>query len=221
MNKLNWLKKINKAKTVNKFDKVIQLCEDKKVLDVGCVGQDKSYQSELWLHARIKKVSRDLIGSDIDVEGAKVLNSKGFIVFTPDELNAQRDEMKFDVIVMGDVIEHVDNPVEFLNFYSQFLTENGTMLICTPNVLGARYSLQVLFFGNSGTNPEHTFGFEPYTILELFSRSKVEPVSFYWLKEYSKPQNYKQIYIRLHAAFLIFLRKYYHANFMFIVKSKK
>ena len=219
MNKKEWISKFKKANSVNKFEKIVSICEHKTVLDVGCIGQDKSSESEFWLHAKIKKVSTKLIGSDIDKDGIAPLIEKGFEIYTPDNLKESIGNQKFEVIVMGDVIEHVDNPVEFLKFYIQFLSENGIMIICTPNVFGIRYSLQIFFFGQSGTNPEHTFGFEPYTMLELFDRAKIEPVEFLWLKEYSKPANFKQKIIRIKAAFLILLRRYYHANFMFIVKK--
>ncbi|WP_309640374.1 class I SAM-dependent methyltransferase [Flavobacterium sp.] len=40
---------------------------------------------------------------------------------------------KFDLIVMGFILEHVDNPVEILKHYKQFLAPNGRMFIAVPN----------------------------------------------------------------------------------------
>lgn len=220
MNKTDWIQKFKKAATVDKFDKIVDLCRDKNVLDVGCIGQDKSSESEHWLHARIAKVSTSTIGADIDQKGIDSLQGKGYEIYTPEELESKINGKKFDAIVMGDVIEHVDNPVEFLQFYTKYLADDGKMIICTPNVFGIRYTLQIFFFGQSGTNPEHTFGFEPYTMLELFDRASVMPDEFLWLKEYSKAANFKQKFIRMKSAILIWMRKYYSANFMFIVKNK-
>lgn len=219
MNKLDWVKLFKKSTTVDKFEKIIELSKGKTVLDVGCVGQDKSFDNDLWLHSRIKKVASSLIGSDIDESGIQELNSRGYEVHTPENINSMASVKKFDLIVMGDVIEHVSNPTEFIDFYADFLSEDGQILICTPNVFGIRYFLQVLYYGSSGTNPEHTFGFEPYTMLELFSRTKVTPVSFYWLKEYTAPKNLQQKIIRWQSSIVIFLRKYCSPNFMFVVKK--
>jgi 2-polyprenyl-3-methyl-5-hydroxy-6-metoxy-1,4-benzoquinol methylase len=42
-------------------------------------------------------------------------------------------EGKFDVIVLGFVLEHVDNPVEIMNYYRQFLAPKGKMFVTVPN----------------------------------------------------------------------------------------
>ena len=40
---------------------------------------------------------------------------------------------QFDVIVMGFVLEHVDNPAEILAHFRQFLTPNGSLFVAVPN----------------------------------------------------------------------------------------
>ena len=102
MDKEFWIKKFKKADRLDKFSVIVDRCKGKKVLDVGCVGQDKHIDNEDWLHGRIKKVASNLVGADIEPEGIRALNNNGFVVFTPEELEKQ-DE-KYDVIVMGDVI---------------------------------------------------------------------------------------------------------------------
>lgn len=42
-------------------------------------------------------------------------------------------EEKFDVIVMGFILEHVDNPLEILCHFKKFLTPNGKFFIAVPN----------------------------------------------------------------------------------------
>lgn len=46
--------------------------------------------------------------------------------------NFQTDE-KFDLIVMGFILEHVDNPILILKHFSKFLSPNGKMYIAVPN----------------------------------------------------------------------------------------
>ena len=41
---------------------------------------------------------------------------------------------RFDVIVMGFILEHVDNPAEILARYRQFLVPNGTLFVAVPNM---------------------------------------------------------------------------------------
>ena len=41
---------------------------------------------------------------------------------------------RFDVIVMGFILEHVDNPAEILARYRRFLAPNGTLFVAVPNM---------------------------------------------------------------------------------------
>ncbi len=54
-------------------------------------------------------------------------------------------EKKFDVIVMGFVLEHVDNPKIILEKYKKFLKPNGQLFIAVPNAksLNRRYGLEL------------------------------------------------------------------------------
>lgn len=44
-------------------------------------------------------------------------------------------DIKYDVIVVGFVLEHVENPIEILRKYKAFLTNNGSMFIAVPNAM--------------------------------------------------------------------------------------
>ena len=46
--------------------------------------------------------------------------------------NFESDE-KFDVLVLGFILEHVDNPSEILTYYKKFLTLEGKMFVTVPN----------------------------------------------------------------------------------------
>lgn len=52
-------------------------------------------------------------------------------------------EQSFDLIVMGFVLEHVDDPSLLLNKYTQLLTANGRLFIAVPNAksLNRRFGL--------------------------------------------------------------------------------
>ncbi len=44
-----------------------------------------------------------------------------------------QSDKKYDIIEMGFVLEHVDDPQEIINKYKKFLTPNGKMFIAVPN----------------------------------------------------------------------------------------
>lgn len=52
---------------------------------------------------------------------------------------------KFDVIILGDVLEHINNPVEALNHFSTHLKADGYFIISVPNIANWLVRLRLLF----------------------------------------------------------------------------
>lgn len=46
---------------------------------------------------------------------------------------AERNKNKYDVIILTEVIEHIEEPISFLKTLSSLLNSNGTILMTTPN----------------------------------------------------------------------------------------
>lgn len=219
MNKTEIIKGYLSASISIKDDYILTNCKDKKVLDVGCVGQNKFFTSPDWVHAKIKKVATSLIGVDINQDPKSEFEKQGYALVTPEEL--QNTKELFDVIVMGDVIEHVDNLVEFLNFYKTFLNEGGELIITTPNALSIRQTLNVLLYGQPGINDEHTSILDCNTMLELFKRSELQVTDFNWLHEYSNAPKLSRKIVYGISKIMYSMRKYYAPYFVFKVCNPK
>lgn len=79
------------------------------VLDIGCVMHNpENYRSRYWIHKALKAVSRTLIGIDLYDEGVRALRGRGFDIITADAQSFDLDR-QFDVIVAGDVMEHLED----------------------------------------------------------------------------------------------------------------
>ena len=222
MSKEEFFQLIKKASVVNKEDKILELCQGKKVLDVGCIGQDKNIQNRDWLHGKIFKVSKELIGTDINTDLFDELRKHQFQIYTPEEL--AKLSMLFDVIVIADVIEHVNNPVDLLRMYATYLNPTGIIIITTPNAVSARNFTHILFGNFYSVNPEHTFWFCPKTILETIERAGLKYVEFFWMKEYYSFKDSKGVFSKtlyILDLLLLSLRKLFHPNFMLIIKKPK
>jgi len=113
-----------------------------KVLDVGC------NTGELGLEL-IKNKKCIVYGIDYSVSAIEItksnLNKAKVIDLNFDELPFSTD--KFDVIVFGDVLEHIINPDKILNDYKKLLNKNGIIIASIPNVanINIRWNL---FWGN-------------------------------------------------------------------------
>lgn len=217
MNKSFYIKKIKQSHIVNKVDKILEICQDKDVLDVGCIGQDFHYSNIEWLHNKIKNISKKLVGVDINKESIYELKKKQYIIYHKNELKDLR--MKFDVIVISDVIEHVENPVQLLNHYSHFLKKMGKMIVTTPNPFSLRQTFNILLGNDISVNEEHTMWIDPRTFLEILNRTHLSLESFYWLYEYYKIDDLSVIKKILHYIYFLGykIRKYYSPNLMFIL----
>jgi 2-polyprenyl-3-methyl-5-hydroxy-6-metoxy-1,4-benzoquinol methylase len=203
---------------VDKDQFLLERCRGRDVLDVGCVGQDIDYADPNWLHARIAGVSKRLDGVDINAAGVAAVRARGFSMFTPDELRASGQ--RYDAIVMADVIEHVDNPVAFLEFYSGFLRDGGEIIVTTPNPFAAAQALRVLRFNTISVNREHTMWIDPKTFAEIARRSGCEIDDFAWLGDYGAvaTPSVDQRVINTLARALVSLRRYYAPNYLVVLK---
>jgi 2-polyprenyl-3-methyl-5-hydroxy-6-metoxy-1,4-benzoquinol methylase len=106
------------ARTGKRHDKdrtIENYCKDKTVLDVGCIGQDRNFKEPNWLHNKVKGWSKEVDGVDILIEQINELKRNGYNMYSIQELQALKKT--YEVVLMADVIEHVDNPVDFMKLY--------------------------------------------------------------------------------------------------------
>jgi len=99
-----------------------------RIMDVGCGPGDILYL--------LKKVGFDVYGLDISkyaVEAAHKNGLENVIQGMEDKLIEFPDEF-FDCIRGSHVIEHMPDPVKFLNLCRKKLKKNGLLILATPNI---------------------------------------------------------------------------------------
>jgi len=171
-------KKMEKTRLIDRIELIQRYCKGKKVLDVGCVGHTVPPGHPLWLHKRIAEVAGHVLGIDIEAEKVKELRKQGYNVIVADALNRDLGE-KFDVIVAGQIIEHLDNPGIFLENMKKHLLDNGILIITTDNAHGAMFIKDYLL-KRPNINPQHCMFFSRETITELLRRHDFEILEFYY-----------------------------------------
>jgi len=149
-------------------------CRGKSVLDIGCVQHNPaSYQSKYWLHKALKSVASGLCGLDIDKEGVEYLNQRGFDILVADAQNFDLGQ-KFDVIVAGDLIEHLENFSGFLESCIKHMHKDSRLIISTPNPWYWKNIVKAVFFKEISNNPEHTCWLCPRTLRQLVRRHDLD-----------------------------------------------
>lgn len=96
-----------------------------RLLDIGC-----SSGKFLWL---AKRHGWSVSGVELSKDTAQIANYNGLCVHVGDLGSAQFPPFTFDAIHLGDVIEHVRDPEEFLAQASRLLKPEGVIALVTPN----------------------------------------------------------------------------------------
>ena len=103
-----------------------------RVLDVGC-GNGSQLALPLARHgAAVTGVDTDAKSIAHARELARDTHSARFETTSVNELS----EGVFDVVILSEVLEHVNNPGEFLRTAVKHLTEGGVVIVTTPNGFG-------------------------------------------------------------------------------------
>lgn len=159
---------------------IAALVKDKKVLDVGSVGQSEEYC--LW--NILKRNAKTLIG--VDLPSAKDVVVNEFNLTDKAYQHTQADhtkiiygnmetlklDEKFDVIVAGDVIEHVSNQGLFLDNLAEHLSADGQLIITTPNAKWPTVFLK--------PNVTHVLWHDIFTLKQLLSRHSLQITQWFY-----------------------------------------
>lgn len=149
------------------------LARDRRVLDVGVVEHHHSNeQTSNWLHRHLVEVAASCRGVDILEEGVAVLREKGYDVVCHDVTETPLEE-RFDVIIGGEIIEHLSNPGRLVASATEMLEPGGVLVLTTPNPYMIHRSWHA-FRGHYLDSVDHAVLLSPGNIAELAERSGLE-----------------------------------------------
>ena len=166
---------------VDRNEKIIGLVRKKNVLHVGCIGfadssvDEKVSNSEKTLHAAITKSAANAIGIDNDCQTIAELNDLGVfenvICGDAERLSEIRvlDNKKLDIVVAGDIIEHLSNPGLMLDGIRNLIDETGVLVVSTPNSFGFVAWIKFMF-NRFKEGEQHVLCFNEITLEQLLVR---------------------------------------------------
>lgn len=105
----------------------LPVVRDGRLLEIGC-GSGRDLQV-------LKSIGWEAEGIDPDPGAVEVAKSKGLNARVGTVESQEYDESTFDAIVMNHVIEHVPNPVAFLQICNRILKPGGKIVMVTPNTV--------------------------------------------------------------------------------------
>jgi SAM-dependent methyltransferase len=163
----------------SKADLLTRFAAQKRVLHLGAVGctlgstQAKVDAAASSVHAFLTRIST-CVGIDLDREAVAGLTEAGVFdnLIAADVQTLSRDQIPLptiDVIVAGDVIEHLSNPGAMLDSMRRLSDEGTKLVITTPNALGLpnfmRYGMN-----RFRDSPDHVCSFSYMNLESLLGR---------------------------------------------------
>ena len=161
---------------VSRLDYVENICKGKKVIHLGCTDhipliKDK-IERNIWLHKRLTNSASLCIGVDINSEAIKYVKEElGYnnileLNMSEDPVHDELMKENWDYLVMGEILEHLDNPHGFLLSLRTKYPNIKHVIITVPNALSyqnIKFSLKSYEMINS----DHRFWFTPFTLAKL------------------------------------------------------
>ena len=204
---------------MNRVDCILNYLQpNHKVLHVGCCGDDHSFEQEWKAGTALHKYLHDLLGDnligvDINEKRVRELNDKGMKALVGDAHNLPKSIGKFDVIVAGEVIEHLENPGLFLRSARQLLREGSRLILTTPNVLGVLFWLRHGVLKKKEPWPEHVCYFTPTAITQLLEREGFSNIALHHCNYSRVPRFFENV--TLHPCTYSLVPRFFVKKFLY------
>jgi SAM-dependent methyltransferase len=185
MTNYEFLKSHIKNPPVERISFLTSRCRGKKVLDIGCIQHTSKWaiDSPNWLHKKLYDNSEYVLGIDYLEADVIELNRLGFNIVCGDVTKPLHLNEKFDVIIAGNLIEHLSNFEGFFLNLNDWLAPDGEVLISTANPFYMDQYFYTAFKNNIIINPEHTCWLDPIALKQLAERFFFRNTEIFFVNE--------------------------------------
>jgi len=173
------LEKMQVPRPVDRIKYLQSLCTGKTVLDLGAMDETAFGRKQgkgTWLHEELAKVATAVVG----VDNSQVVPAEGLRtgersrIYRGDVLDLEEFLRKHavvpDVVIAGELIEHVPNPLAFLQALVATASLRGkTLALSTPNAT-ALHNCLIGMTKRESTHPDHLLILSYKTLNTLFMR---------------------------------------------------
>lgn len=115
------------------------------IMDIGCGTGD----TLSWLKT---KFGAKTIGVEINPKAASIASKNHDMVYQTDIENdfsfIEKNCSEIDILLLLDILEHLENPWAKLQQFSKLLSKNGLVIASIPNVRNLKVTLPLIFFGS-------------------------------------------------------------------------
>ncbi len=202
---------------ISRIELLKNITKNKKIIHLGCCDHleliESKIKSNIWLHGILMKTSKECLGVDINSEGIDYLKEKLNIadIICANLVNEKIDLImngEWDYLICGEIIEHIDNPVDFLkSIHENYSSSIKKIVITVPNAFSLT-NHKYLMKQKEIINSDHRYWFTPFTLGKTLTMAGYNIESFYFAQELNKG-----ISLKAKLKVLPFLRQ--------VIRSKK
>jgi 2-polyprenyl-3-methyl-5-hydroxy-6-metoxy-1,4-benzoquinol methylase len=178
------------------------LVAGRSVIHVGCVDHipllDEKIKKNRWLHARMCKTAKRCLGIDINEEGIRYLiDTLGYSdVICADLTIYPLEEIlenQWDFLILGEVLEHIQNPVMFLKKISEYYRNNVNCLIISVPHAFSYLNITYALIHKEIINSDHYYWFTPYTLAKIVTAAGMHVEYFQFCEPFSPLKDNQEI----------------------------
>lgn len=159
-------------------DLLMSLMSNKKVLHFGCCDHEGLIESKFktgsHLQVNISKVAESCVGIDIDKKALNRMKKLGITnCYYYDLFETNNNDLEnqvYDYVLLGELLEHITNPVMFLSLISQKFKNAKKIVITVPNAFNSK-NINNIKRGIEEINTDHKYWFTPYTISKVITEA--------------------------------------------------
>src|SRR5207249_3292961 len=118
--RLQWWHRLPREGPVDRIEALVNAARGRRVVHVGFVDElmEAKQAGGVWLHERLGAVASSLVGLDLDQAGVEAARAQGYEAHAVDVQSAEAVRAlglpHADVVIAGELIEHLDAPGPFL-----------------------------------------------------------------------------------------------------------
>jgi hypothetical protein len=185
MQMTNYTKRFSKSKFFDDKSKyLLAISLGKRIVHLGCTdwpNQIEQIANENLLHTKLLDVAQATLGIDVDADGInhlkKLYKEEGFVcgdVSTSEQVQQAIIDFKPDIILIPDVLEHIENSRDFLLGVEKVISRTHSIgVFTTPNAFAIKTFIPV-FLGIDFTHPDHCSIHNEFTITHAMNDANLE-----------------------------------------------
>ncbi|HEY3922752.1 MAG TPA: methyltransferase domain-containing protein [Gaiellaceae bacterium] len=179
-----WRQRLPREGPVDRHEALVEAARGRRTVHVGFVDElmTSKIAAGVWLHARLAGAAATLVGLDADEQGVAAARADGYEAHVVDVQSVEAVRAlglgSADVVVAGELIEHLDAPGPFLRAMREVADE---LVLTTPNAYRLLNFLAPLT-GSELVHPDHTAWHSPATVRRLCEDSgwQVTRIAYYY-----------------------------------------